>query len=99
MQVNLVLVMFQTNSELCFTKPTALPISLETLTTVSVDVMGSGIVEFLQTDFKDALRTVAGKAELGDGRQNDYRCCKILHLAHSGGNISPSKLSNNCKNK
>jgi len=58
--------MFQTNSELCFTKPTALPISLETLATVSVDIMCSGIVEFLQTDFKDALRTIAGEAELGD---------------------------------
>jgi len=57
--------MFQTNSELCFTKATALPISLETLTTVSVDVMCTRIVEFLQTDFKDALRTIAGEGELG----------------------------------
>ena len=69
MQIYLVLIMLQAHSKLGPAKALALSVCLESLATVSIDVMGAGIVKFFQTNLEDTLGSITGTgcAEQGQG--------------------------------
>ena len=55
-EIDLILVMFQTNSELGVTMTGAVTIALShPFTTIAIDIMSSDIVKFFEADFKDPL--------------------------------------------